>query len=115
MSNLEDGNGGYKVNLMGFLNTMGQSSSVTVANNFMRRAVENGDLNDVSLMLEKGANNYNQCMIEASHQGHKDIVLIMLEKGATNYRECMERASDLGHRDIAVLMLDTGLTIVKLS
>ncbi len=39
----------------------------------------------VDLMIEKGANNWNECLYGACKRGHRDLVDLMIEKGANNW------------------------------
>ena len=45
--------------------------------------------NIVRLMLDRGADNYNETMINAVRTGHESIVRLMLENDADNYNEAM--------------------------
>ena len=76
----------------------------------MSEAAEGGHESIVRLMLERGANNYNESMAKAACGGHLEIVELMLEKGATDYNWAMTRAAYWGHPEIVKLMLDKGAT-----
>ena len=49
------------------------------------------------LMLEKGADNYNEAMIKASRIGHEAIVRQMLSRDANNYNVVLTIAARRGH------------------
>ena len=90
-----------------FYKTSGYSTKV-VKSAAMRWAARGGHIDIVQLMLERGANNFNQAMKYASKGGHIDIVQLMLDKGANDFNEAMEWAAIGGHIDIVQLMLDKG-------
>ena len=49
-------------------------------NLIMRYAAEQGNINIVKLMMEKGASDYRPAMRSAAYEGHIDIVKLLLEK-----------------------------------
>ena len=53
-------------------------------------------------MLDKGANDFNEGIENASERGH--IVQLMLDKGSNNFNKVMRNAAGKGHRDIVQLM-----------
>jgi len=81
------------------------------ANNYnetMASAAIHGHIRIVELMLDRGANNYNKTMIAAAEGGYIEIVKLMLEKGANDYNRAMAFAALQGHIDIVKLMLERG-------
>ena len=48
---------------------------------------------------------YNERMVEAAQNGHLEIVQLMLDKGATDYDSVMNVAAQNGHLEIVQLML----------
>ena len=63
----------------------------------------------VQLMLDKGANNYNDGLACAALGGHMGLVQLMLDKGA-DPNNGLSGAALGGHLDIVQLMLDKGAT-----
>ena len=57
-----------------------------------KTAASNGYLNIVELMLEKGADDYNEAMTYAAASGHISIVELMLSHGANNFNSSFERS-----------------------
>lgn len=74
--------------------------------------IQNGDINKVKILLDKGANDYFCFIIWASDCGHIDIVNLLLEKFTVDdkeyYNQPMRHAAMNGHINIVKLMLDLG-------
>lgn len=81
-----------------------------ILNRIMRIAAINGQIDIIKLMIEKGANDFNNTMVEAASGGHIDIVKLMIQQGATDFALAMIMASDGGHKDIVELMIEKGVT-----
>ena len=79
----------------------------------MKRAVLNGYIEIVQLMLEHGADNINDAIEWSANRGHIDIVKLLLEYGATNLNYAIYYAAIYGHIDIVQLMLDLGATEIN--
>ncbi len=77
-------------------------------NSILASASQDGCIEIVKLMLEKGANNYDGAMVNATANGHFEIVKMMAEKGAVVYNTALVNASHCGHLDIVKLMLAKG-------
>ena len=45
-------------------------------------------------MISKGANNFNEGLIQASRRGHEEIVELMLAQGADNLNEALAIARE---------------------
>ena len=71
----------------------------------MARSDFYGHENMVRLMIELGANNYNEIMIIVARTCHESIVGIMLEKGANDYYEAMDSAARAGNENIILSFL----------
>ena len=82
------------------------------ANNYndgLACAAWGGHMGLVQLMLDKGADP-NNGLSGAALGGHLDIVQLMLDKGANNYNDGLRAAAKYGHKDVVQLMLDKGAT-----
>ena len=64
----------------------------------------NGHLNIVELMLEKGADDFNDAMAMAAFSGQVHIVRLLLDHGATNYNQALDVAASAGHQSIVELI-----------
>ena len=51
-------------------------------------------------------------MTYAALYGHLDIVLLMLQQGANNYNEVLSKAAREGHQNIVELMLEKALMTI---
>ncbi len=76
----------------------------------MINASRYGHMEIVELMLDKGADNYDEAMANAASGGHMEIVELMLRLGATDYNWAMTAAASGGHMEIVQLMLQKGAT-----
>ena len=54
----------------------------------------------VKLMIEKGANDWNNGLEYACIGGYKEIMKLMIEKGANNLQEGLEIANKYNHLEI---------------
>ena len=70
----------------------------------MANATLNGHIEIVRLLLQQGANNYNEVLSKAAREGHQNIVELMLEEGADDYNEAMTYADLNGHISIVDLI-----------
>ena len=77
-------------------------------NYIMERAAINEDMGIVQLMIDLGADNIDDAMINAVCDGHIDIVQLMLENGAIEIDWAMGCAASGGDVNIVQLMLDKG-------
>ena len=68
-----------------YKNKFGETNLDSEYENIMQLASQNGHINIIRRMLEKGATNYNDAMASAAEGGQIEIVKLMLEKGATAY------------------------------
>ncbi len=82
-------------------------------NSVLIHASDDGCLEIVNLMLERGANYYNTAMRWASQNDHRDIVKLMLELGADDYNQALINASYHGHFEIVKMMVELGATIIS--
>ena len=73
----------------------------------LRGAAAAGHLHIVSLLLDHGANDYNDGMIVAAEAGHFPIVHLLLDKGG-DPKFGFESAAKGGHTDIVKFMYDQG-------
>lgn len=74
----------------------------------MAYAAKGGHEDIVQMMLEKGADNYDDTMAYAALGGHLNIVDWMLWLGARDHNTAMVYAAAGGHREIVRLMLSLG-------
>ena len=51
------------------------------------KALECNNINIIRLMIEKGANNWNNGLYYACKGGHMEIVKLMIERGADNVQK----------------------------
>ena len=82
--------------------------SLDEINSAMTNATLNGHIEIVRLLLQQGANNYNEVLSKAAREGHQNIVELMLEEGADDYNMAMTEAASQGHQNIVELMLEEG-------
>jgi ankyrin repeat protein len=77
-------------------------------NNAMVCAAENGHIDIVRLMIEKGTKNFHEAITHAALYGHIEIVKLMIEKGVEKFEKnnAMWVAARHGHIDIARLMIE---------
>ena len=64
----------------------------------------------VKLMIEKGANDWNDGMYSACQRGHMEVVKYMIEKGAKSWNDGIYGACLGGHGEIVKLMIEKGAT-----
>ena len=69
-----------------------------------KTAALNGHLNIVELMLEKGADDFNEAMAMAAISGQVHIVRLMLDCGADDFNETKQTAASQGHLNIVKLI-----------
>ncbi len=74
----------------------------------LRGACQGGHLNIVNLMIEKGADNWNWALRGACRGGHLDIAKLMIQKGANNWNWALRGAYENGHLEILNLMIEKG-------
>jgi len=72
----------------------------------LRKACKEGDLNEITCLIEKGANDWNMGMDGAACGGHIDIVKLMIEKGADRWSWGMTGADNNGHIDMVEFFID---------
>lgn len=58
----------------------------------------------LDLIVKHGANNFNNCMLFATKKCNIRMVNLMLEYGATNVEECVNKAEELGFTDIVDIL-----------
>ena len=71
-------------------------------------AAESGNITIIKLLIEYGANDYDNVLIIAAKIGRIDIVELMLAFGAKDYTSALEYASRGGHINIVKLMIKKG-------
>lgn len=74
----------------------------------LRNAAEHKHTDIVYIMLERGATDYNNAMINASRAGDLIIVKLMIDRGAKCFNWAMNSAAVEGHLEIIQLMLECG-------
>lgn len=97
----------------GHLETFHTKLNVTNYDEIMIEATENGHIEIVKLMLDKGATDYNEAMRSAAWGGYVDIIQLMLEKGATNYDDAMINAANGGQLGIVKWMVGLGVIFYR--
>ena len=85
-------------------------------NEAMRMAAMGGQIEAIRLLLDCGANNYNEALDAAIRcrdtdgEVYGEIVLLLLERGATDYNSALIFAAEYGHESIVFLALEKGAT-----
>lgn len=64
---------------------LGKTTKSVVVNYGLRGGCDSGDMNIVNLMIEKGANNWDEGLRDSCKGGHIEIVKLMIEKGAIDF------------------------------
>ena len=59
--------------------------------------VKGGNKEIVEMMIEKGADDWNEGLIIACYEGNKEIVELMIEKGADNWNRGLRYACERGN------------------
>ena len=72
------------------------------------RECKRGNLDEVKLLIDRGADDWNLGFYHACREGHLDIVKFMIEKGANNWYLGIYYACEGGHLDIVKLMIEKG-------
>ena len=62
----------------------------------------------VDLMIEKGANDWNDALVYACESGNIETAKKIIEKGATNYSWSLPRACSSGNIEIVKLLIEKG-------
>lgn len=79
-----------------------------ILNNCLEWACKKGDEDLIALMIEKGANDWNQGLEGACYGGKMDPALSMIEKGAHKWGWGLHAACYGGNMDLALLMIEKG-------
>lgn len=64
------------------------------------------DMRLIRRLIELGANNFDECMIQASRLGHIKIIKFMIYEGATDFKEAIAQAIMNNHVKIVELLYD---------
>ncbi len=67
-----------------------------------------GNLKLINLVIERGANTWNEGLYGACHGGYLDIIKLMIEKGANDWNSGLSGACIGGHLNIVNLMIEKG-------
>lgn len=78
------------------------------ANNYNDVMKSSGNKEITELMMKKGANDYNGAMIAAAIKGDKELVKIMIDFGANDYNGAMIAAAANGDKELIKIMIDFG-------
>jgi ankyrin repeat protein len=87
------------------LRAAGAELQLTVYNEGLKDAANGGYIDNVQLLLEKGAD-ADEGLECAAKGGHMDIVQLLLSKGATDYDGGLYYAARGGYTEIIQLMLE---------
>jgi ankyrin repeat protein len=83
----------------------------------LQNAVDDGDLEAVKTLLEKGANvnakgQFERVLVDAAWKGHLEIVKLLLAKGAgtseSEKAQALARAAWWGHKEVVALLISHG-------
>jgi ankyrin repeat protein len=73
-----------------------------------RKAAEGNHKNIVKILMDAGADDWNQGLSGAAVSGHESMVRFMIKMGANNFNTGLHNAAYGGHRHIVDLMIEYG-------
>lgn len=73
----------------------------------MRVASAHGNMDIVKLMIEYGANDWNECLYRACETGNLELAKLMIEHGATDFNGALVRSKGL---EIIKMLVELGAT-----
>jgi len=79
-------------------------------NNGLHGACRGGKMDMIQLMIDKGASDRNRGLEGACQSGDMDIVQLMIDKGASDWNRGLEGACQSGNMDLVQLMIEKGAT-----
>ena len=79
----------------------------------MIKAAFLGHIDIVQFLFDKGADDFNSGLVEATKAGYIDIVQLMLDKGGQNYNSAFIEAARHKQRDVVQLLLDKGVNTAE--
>ena len=71
-------------------------------------ACESGNIETVKKLIEKGAKSYSKSLPSASRSGNIEIVKLLIEKGANSFDKALETVVNTGNMDIIKLLIEKG-------